>query len=111
MRFYDHIQDRNGRVVLQAIDQPVVEFASPLEVFEKALAQEQAVTADINNLYALAVREGDYASQIFLQWFVTEQVEEEKNVGDIIETLKMSGEKNEALILFDRELGKRENEE
>jgi ferritin len=57
------------------------------------------------------VREGDYASQIFLQWFVTEQVEEEKNVGDIIETLKMSGEKNEALILFDRELGKRENEE
>jgi ferritin len=57
------------------------------------------------------VREGDYASQIFLQWFVTEQVEEEKNVGDIIETLKMSGEKNEALILFDRELGKRKNEE
>ena len=111
MKFYDHIQDRNGRVVLQAIDQPIIEFASPLEVFEKALEQEQTVTADINNLYALAVREGDYASQIFLQWFVTEQVEEEKNVGDIIETLKMSGEKNEALILFDRELGKRENEE
>ena len=111
MKFYDHIQDRNGRVVLQAIDQPIIEFASPLDVFEKALEQEQAVTADISNLYALAVREGDYASQIFLQWFVTEQVEEEKNVGDIIETLKMSGEKNEALILFDRELGKRENEE
>jgi ferritin len=111
MKFYDHIQDRNGRVVLQAIDQPIIEFASPLDVFEKALEQEQAVTADINNLYALAVREGDYASQIFLQWFVTEQVEEEKNVGDIIETLKMSGEKNEALLLFDRELGKRENEE
>jgi ferritin len=111
MKFYDHIQDRNGRVVLQAIDQPIIEFASPLDVFEKALEQEQEVTADINNLYALAVREGDYASQIFLQWFVTEQVEEEKNVGDIIETLKMSGEKNEALILFDRELGKRENAE
>ena len=111
MKFYDHIQDRNGRVVLQAIDQPIIEFASPLEVFEKALEQEQAVTADINELYALAVRENDYASQVFLQWFVTEQVEEEKNVGDVVQTLKMSGEKNEALLLFDRELGERENEE
>ena len=111
MKFYDHIQDRNGRVVLQAIDQPIIEFASPLEVFEKALEQEQVVTADINELYALAVREGDYASQIFLQWFVTEQVEEEKNVGDVVQTLKMGGETNEALLLFDRELGKRENEE
>jgi ferritin len=98
-------------VVLQAIDQPIIEFASPLEVFEKALEQEQAVTADINNLYALAVRENDYASQVFLQWFVTEQVEEEKNVGDVVQTLKMSGEKNEALLQFDRELGERENEE
>src|SRR5215208_1822888 len=111
MKIYDYIQERNGRVVLQAIDQPITEFVSPLEVFEKALEQEQAVTADINDLYALAVREEDYASQIFLQWFVTEQVEEEKNVGDVVETLKMSGEKNEALLLFDRELGKRENEE
>ena len=111
MKIYDYIQERNGRVVLEAIDQPITEFVSPLEVFEKALEQEQAVTADINNLYALAVREEDYASQFFLQWFVTEQVEEEKNVGDVVETLKMSGEKNEALLLFDRELGKRENEE
>jgi ferritin len=111
MKFYDHIQGRNGRVVLQGIEQPIIEFGSPLEVFEKALEQEQEVTADINDLYALAVREDDYASQIFLQWFVTEQVEEEKNVGDVVQRLKMSGEKNEALILFDRELGKRENEE
>jgi ferritin len=111
MKFYGHIQDRDGRVVLQAIDQPIIEFASPLEVFEKALEQEQAVTADINELYALAVRENDYASQVFLQWFVMEQVEEEKNVGDVVQTLKMSGEKNEALLLFDRELGERENEE
>ncbi len=111
MKFYDHVHDRNGRVVLRAIDQPIIEFGSPLEVFEKALEQEQAVTADINDLYALAAREDDYASQIFLQWFVTEQVEEEKNVGDVVQTLKMSGQKSEALLLFDRELVKRENEE
>jgi len=111
MKFYDFIQDRNARVVLKAVDQPVIEFDSPLEVFERALEQEQKVTAEINELYRLALSENDYASQAFLQWFVTEQVEEEKSVGDVVETLKMIGDKAEALFLFDRELGKRENEE
>src|ERR687885_1612416 len=107
MKFYDFILDRNGRVVLQAIEQPVVEFDSPLEVFEQALEHEREVTAMINDLYGLAVKENDYASQTFLQWFVTEQVEEEKNAGDVVETLKMVGEKSEALFLLDRELGRR----
>jgi ferritin len=111
MKFYDFILDRNGRVVLQAIDGPVVEFGSPLEVFERALEHEQRVTAMINDLYGLAVRENDYASQTFLQWFVTEQVEEEKNTGDVVETLKMIGDKSEALFLFDRELARRGNDE
>ena len=111
MKFYDFILDRNGRVVLQGIDGPVVEFGSPLEVFERALEHEQKVTAMINDLYGLAVRENDYASQTFLQWFVTEQVEEEKNTGDVLETLKMIGDKSEALFLLDRELGQRRAEE
>src|ERR687895_1593407 len=111
MKFYDFILDRNGRVVLQAIEGPVVEFGSPLEVFEQALEQEQKVTAMINDLYGLAVRENDYASQTFLQWFVTEQVEEEKNAGDVVETLKMVGDKSEALFLLDRELGQRRVEQ
>src|SRR5919199_5187304 len=111
MRFYDFILDRNGRVVLQAIDQPVVEFGSPLEVFEQALEHEQKVTAMINDLYALAVKENDYASQTFLQWFVTEQVEEEKNARDVVETLRMVGDSSEALFLLDRELSRRGNEE
>jgi ferritin len=111
MKFYDFILGRNGRVVLQAIEGPVVEFGSPLEVFERALEHEQKVTAMINDLYGLAVRENDYASQTFLQWFVTEQVEEEKNTGDVVETLKMIGDKSEALFLFDRELARRGNDE
>ena len=111
MKFYDFILDRNGRVVLQAIEGPVIEFGSPLEVFEQALEQEQKVTAMINELYGLAVKEGDYASQAFLQWFVTEQVEEEKNAGDVAETLKMVGDKSEMLFLLDRELGQRGNSE
>ncbi|HET7481204.1 MAG TPA: ferritin [Rubrobacteraceae bacterium] len=107
MKFYDFILDRNGRVVLRAIEEPVVEFGSPLEVFERALEHERKVTAMINDLYGLSVKENDYASQTFLQWFVTEQVEEEKNAGDVVETLKMVGDRSEALFLLDRELGQR----
>jgi ferritin len=111
MKFYDFILERNGRVELRALDGPLVEFGSPLEVFEQALEHERRVTAMINDLYALAVSENDYASQTFLQWFVTEQVEEEKNAGDVVETLKMVGDKSEALFLLDRELGQRRTEE
>ena len=110
MKFYNFLLNRKGRVILQAIEQPVVEFGSPLEVFEQALEQEQQVTGQINELYGLTTSENDYATQAFLQWFLTEQVEEEKNVGDVLETLNMIGNEGEALFLFDRELGKRGNE-
>jgi len=111
MKFYDFVLERNGRVALQAIDAPLGEFGSPLEVFEKALEHEQKVTAMINGLYGLAAGENDYASQTFLQWFVTEQVEEEKNAGDVVETLKMVGDSKEALFLLDRELGLRREDD
>jgi ferritin len=65
----------------------------------------------INDLYGLAATENDYASQTFLQWFITEQIEEEKNAGDVVENLKMVGDKSEALFLLDRELGRRGNEQ
>jgi ferritin len=111
MKFYDFVLERNGRVALQGIDGPLVEFGSPLEVFEKALEHERKVTAMINDLYGLSARENDYASQTFLQWFVTEQVEEEKNARDVVETLRMIGDGSEALFLLDRELGQRSTEE
>ena len=111
MRFYDFILDRGGNVVLGAMEGPVVEFGSPLEVFEEALEHERSVTAQINALYGLAAGENDYASQTFLQWFVTEQVEEEKNTGDVLDTLRMVGESSEALFLLDRDLGQRGDEE
>ena len=110
LKFYDFIQARRGRVLLQVIEPPVNDFHSPLEAFEQALEHEQKVTSQINDLYELAVSENDYASQTFLQWFVTEQVEEEKNVGDVVETLKMVGDQSEALFLLDRELSKRQDE-
>lgn len=111
MRFYHFIYDRGGRVVLQAIDQPPVEFASPLAMFEQTLEHERKVTARINHIYSLAVQEKDFASQSFLDWFVDEQVEEEKSASQILETLKMIGEKGHTLVMLDRELGKRQAEE
>ena len=111
MKFFDFILDRGGRVVLQAMEQPVVEFGSPLEVFERALEHERKVTAMINDLYGLALRENDYASQTFLQWFVTEQVQEEQNAGDVVVTFNMIGVKSEALFLLATVRGQREKGE
>jgi len=107
MKFYSFINERGGRVILRAIDQPPIEFESPLDVFERTLEHEQKVTGMIHRLYSLALQEEDYASQIFLQWFVTEQVEEEDGATQIMETLKLIGDKHHALLMLDRELGGR----
>ena len=107
LKFYDYVYERGGTVTLAAIDGPPTEFASPLAVFEQTLAHERKVTGLINDLYALAVEDKDYASQVFLQWFISEQVEEEDNATQIIETLKRVGEKGQALVMLDRELGRR----
>jgi len=107
MKFFDYIHDRGGQVVLQAIDQPPSDFKSPLDVFERTLAHEQKVTGLINSLYELAVNEKDFASQSFLQWFVDEQVEEEKNATQIVEMLRMIGDHKGNLLMLDHRLGER----
>ena len=107
MKFFDFIIDRGGKVALQAIGQPPVEFKSPLEVFEKALAHEEKISGHINDLYALSMQEKDFASQPLLQWFIEEQVEEEQSAGEIVETLKMAGEIGSALLILDQQLGER----
>ena len=107
MKFFDHVVERGGRVELRAIDQPPVEFASPTALFEQTLAHEKKVTALIHGLYELALAEKDYASQVLLQWYVNEQVEEEAHATDILETLKLAGEKGQALVMMDHALAKR----
>ena len=110
LKLYDFVGDRGNCVKLQALGQPPVEFESVLDVFEQTLAHEQKITGHINDLYALATEEKDFATQIFLQWFVDEQVEEEKNVGDILDMLTLIGDNVHALIMLDRELGGRQPE-
>jgi ferritin len=108
MKLFRHLLERGGKVTLQAIEAPPADFGSPIDIFAEALAHEQHVTALINCLYETALEEKDYASQIFLQWFVSEQVEEEANVSAILEKLKMLPDKSGALLYIDKELGKRE---
>lgn len=107
MKFFDFINERNGRVRLQAIAQPPAEFGSPLTVFQQAFEHEQHITGRINYLYELAMKEKDYASRPLLQWFVDEQVEEENHAQQIVEQLKMVGEGGMALMMLDRQLGSR----
>ena len=107
MKFYDFLCQRGGRVQLTQIEAPPAEWNSPLAVFEATLEHEQKVTGLINDLVEIAHEERDHASHIFLQWFVSEQVEEEENVGGVLEQLKLMGEAQGGLFMIDRELAKR----
>jgi ferritin len=107
MKFYDYINQRGGRVLLSVIESPPVEWDSPQTVFEETLKHEQKVTGLINALVETALSENDHATNIFLQWFVTEQVEEEDSVGNVLGQLKLLGDAKGGLFMMDRELAKR----
>ncbi|HET7481524.1 MAG TPA: ferritin [Actinomycetota bacterium] len=107
MKFYTFIIDRGAKVVLKQLDAPPTEYSSPLNVFETALEHEKKVTAAINDLYALVAKQNDFASQAWLDWFATEQVEEEKSVGQIVDDLRRTGNEGNGIFMLDRELGQR----
>ncbi len=110
LRFFMYVVDRGGRVSLGGIGAPPTQFASVLDAFEQALQQEREVTAAIDRLYGMAVAQADYASQAFLQWFVTEQVEEEKQVAEVVQMVSAIGDSPATLFMVDRELGSRQPE-
>lgn len=107
MKFFDYILDRGGTVKIDAISAPPFSWDSPLLAMEAALKHEKSVTQHINELADLSIKEGDHATHIFLQWFVTEQVEEEANVNEIVDKLKLIGDWKGGLLMIDNELGKR----
>lgn len=106
-KFYEHLIDRMARVYLEDIDGVRQEWDNPLEMFQDALAHERKVTKLIYQLMDLAVEERDYASASFLQWFIDEQVEEEKNVADVITVMERIIDSPDAMVDMDIELGKR----
>lgn len=107
-KFYEYILNVGGRVILDAIDKPPADFKSPLSVFEGALEHERKVTKAIYKLVDLATKDSHHATATFLQWFVTEQVEEEAVADNIVQRLTMVGDSPEGLFMMDRELGTRQ---
>ena len=110
MKFYHFMNEVGERVVLDAIEKPESEFGKPVDIFQKVLEHEQFVTSRIHLLYKIAVEVMDYPAQVFLQWYINEQVEEEANATDILEKLKMAGDSGNALLMLDRLLGSRESD-
>ena len=107
MKFFDFINERGGRVVLTQIDAPKTEWSSPLAVFEDACKHESKVTGLINDLVELSLGQKDHAANAFLQWFVTEQVEEEAAAQEIRDKLKLASDNPVALFMIDQELSQR----
>ena len=107
MKLLEFLLDRGGQVELQALGKPPSEFESPVAVMKAALGHEQKVTGLIHDLYELAVAEKDYPTKVLLQWFIDEQVEEEKSAGEIVDQLELVGDSVSALLVIDERLGRR----
>ena len=106
-KFFSYVNERSGKVILKAIKQMPTEFDGVIDAFEKTLTHEQHVTSLINNLVDIAIEEKDHATQSFLKWFVDEQVEEEANVQEILDTLKLINGQGNGIFMLDREMRQR----
>jgi ferritin len=109
-KFFRYIVDRGGSVALQALPAPRCEYKSPLEAFKTSLIQEEEVSASINGIYELAAADKDFPTLSFLKWFLDEQVEEERNVGDLLAKLELAGDNRSALYQIDQQAGRRAEE-
>lgn len=106
-KLFQYLLDRGGKIELDTIPKPSSEFASVAEVFETALKMEQANTASINRVYALAKELNDYATQSHLQWFLDEQVEEEKIMDETLGLVRFAGDDKSALLTLNNQMSKR----
>ena len=111
MRFFDYLLERGQPVELKPIAAPPTKFGSALEIAETALKHERKVTEQINRIYALAAKHADFATQVQLQWFLSEQVEEENSAETLVERLRMAGDNRAALLILDREVAARSSAE
>lgn len=107
MGLFDYLIERDGRVIVEAINKPESEWKSALDCFEAVYKHEQLVTSLINELADVAEAEKDRAALSFLQWYIKEQVEEEANCSEICSKLRLIGDDKHALLLIDQELGAR----
>ncbi|PIQ08074.1 MAG: ferritin [Ignavibacteriales bacterium CG18_big_fil_WC_8_21_14_2_50_31_20] len=107
MKLLDFIQKIGGRVILEQIDKPQIDWDSPLKVFQETLEHEEFITKHINELTDLAIEERDHSTRTFLQWYVDEQVEEEAVANEIVQKFNLIGDSKSGLYMLDQELGAR----
>jgi ferritin len=107
MKLFDYVNDRGNSIALLPILSMPTQYESPLAAFREALSHERLVTRLINEMYRVAVEVHDYGAQILLQWYITEQVEEEKQVQDLIDQLDIANNHPSSLLAVDRTAGKR----
>lgn len=107
VKLFDFINERGGRAIMAAIAKPPTDWKSPADVINETLKHEQKVTGLINKLADLAQDERDHATSIYLQWFVSEQVEEEASVGAVVDKLKLIGKDSNTLFVLDQEMSQR----
>jgi ferritin len=107
LKFYDYVNDQRGEVTLQPIAAPPAKFGKPVEIFQQVLEHEQKVTASIKAIYELTLKESDQATQIALQWFISEQVEEEKHAAELVDQLKVADQPFGLLFMDKHVLGAR----
>lgn len=110
MKIFDYVFERGGKVILDAIQKPQAKWKSPLDAFRAAYEHEKKVTAWIHEIYGKADIQKDQATKVFLNWFVTEQVEEEDNARSIVEKLRMIGDSKQGLFMLNKVLGERKGE-
>ena len=106
-KFQSHVTDRNGKVILDPIEAPPIDFGTHLDIFEKGLDHEKFITKSLYDLMTLAIKEGDYMAQVLLHWYIAEQVEEENNFDVICTKLRAITGNGAGLLLMDAELGER----
>lgn len=107
MKIFRYVLEQGAEITLESIEKPQAAWESPMAMFEATLKHEQFITKSINDLVDLAIEEKDHATQIFLQWYITEQIEEEANDHDIINKLKLIGDKGNGLFMVDSQLSAR----
>ena len=107
LRIFDFILLRNAMPQIQAVDAPAHPIETAIQALEVSLQQERSVTASITDLYELAISERDHATQIMLQWFIQEQLEEERSVEQVLDQMRMAGDSSSALLLIDAQLSRR----
>jgi len=110
MRFYAYLLERGAHVELRTVDAPETDFGPPVELFRRSLEHEKKITGMIHQLFRLAREKNDYATEQMLQWFITEQVEEEDSVGRAVQQLEMAGDNTSALLMLDQRFGERGGE-